>query len=73
VSNQGKNRLYLNKTEKETGITFEDASEKAQIGGSANWKTGVDCASGRYVYVLDYQLNDETERQTKRGFINLFR
>lgn len=39
----------------------------------ANWKTGVDCASGRFIYVIDYQLNDEIERQTKRGFISLFR
>ena len=37
VSNQGKNQLYLNKGK----FTFQDISEKAGIGGYADWKTGV--------------------------------
>jgi len=53
-------------------VVFE-SNQLNNAWNGANWKTGVDCASGRYVYVIDYQLNDETERQTKRGFINLFR
>ncbi len=40
VSNQGKNKLYLNKG----NWKFEDISEKAGIGGFADWKTGVTMA-----------------------------
>jgi enediyne biosynthesis protein E4 len=40
VSNQGKNKLYLNKG----SMKFEDISEKAGIEGFANWKTGVTMA-----------------------------
>ncbi len=41
VSNQGQNKLYLNKGK---GISFDDVSAKAGIGGKANWKTGVTMA-----------------------------
>lgn len=37
VSNQGKNKLYLNKG----NLKFEDISEKAGVEGFADWKTGV--------------------------------
>ena len=40
VSNQGKNKLYLNKG----GFKFEDISQKAGIEGFADWKTGVTMA-----------------------------
>ena len=40
VSNQGKNKLYLNKG----NWKFEDISEKAGVTGFANWKTGVSMA-----------------------------
>jgi hypothetical protein len=40
VSNRGKNKLYLNKG----NLKFEDISEKAGIGGFADWKTGVTMA-----------------------------
>jgi len=40
VSNQGENKLYLNKGD----LHFEDISQKAGIKGSANWKTGVTMA-----------------------------
>jgi gliding motility-associated-like protein len=53
-------------------VVFE-SNQLNNTWNGTNWKTGVDCASGRFIYVIDYQLNDETERQTKRGFINLFR
>lgn len=36
VSNQGKNKLYLNKG----NLQFEDISEQANIGGSSSWNTG---------------------------------
>ncbi|MFN8357240.1 MAG: VCBS repeat-containing protein [Spirosomataceae bacterium] len=41
VSNQGKNRLYLNKGKE---FQFEDVSQKAGIEGFAEWKTGVTMA-----------------------------
>ena len=37
TSNQGKNKLYLNKGNME----FEDISEKAGVAGFSDWKTGV--------------------------------
>uniref|UniRef100_UPI003F70A80A FG-GAP repeat domain-containing protein n=1 Tax=Dyadobacter sp. TaxID=1914288 RepID=UPI003F70A80A len=37
VSNQGKNKLYLNKG----GFKFEDISESAGIEGFSDWQTGV--------------------------------
>ena len=40
VSNQGKNKLYLNKGNME----FEDISVKAGIEGFSDWKTGVTMA-----------------------------
>ncbi len=43
VSNQGKNRLYLNKGQK-APMQFEDISQKAGIEGFAEWKTGVTMA-----------------------------
>ncbi|MEI7581318.1 FG-GAP-like repeat-containing protein [Runella sp.] len=72
VSNQGKNRLYLNKTEKETGITFEDASEKAQIGGSANWKTGVTMADVNGDGWLDIYVCAVSNYKSFKGHNELF-
>ncbi|MFC5409938.1 VCBS repeat-containing protein [Larkinella bovis] len=40
VSNQGKNRLYLNKG----GMTFEDITPKAGVEGFSDWQTGVTMA-----------------------------
>lgn len=40
VSNQGKNKLYLNKG----NMQFEDISQKAGIEGFSDWKTGVTMA-----------------------------
>ncbi|MFM6938480.1 MAG: VCBS repeat-containing protein [Aquirufa sp.] len=40
TSNQGKNKLYLNKGNME----FEDITEKAGVGGFSDWKTGVTMA-----------------------------
>ncbi|MDN3584551.1 FG-GAP repeat domain-containing protein [Mucilaginibacter flavus] len=37
VSNQGDNKLYLNKG----GLKFEDITSKAGVAGTGNWKTGV--------------------------------
>jgi hypothetical protein len=40
VGNRGKNKLYLNKG----GFKFEDVTEKAGVGGYADWQTGVTMA-----------------------------
>ncbi|SCW46890.1 VCBS repeat-containing protein [Mucilaginibacter sp. NFR10] len=37
VSNQGSNKLYLNKG----GMKFEDITDRAGVAGTGNWKTGV--------------------------------
>jgi hypothetical protein len=39
-SNQGSNRLYLNKG----GLQFEDITKKAGVQGKGNWKTGITMA-----------------------------
>ncbi|WP_310590434.1 VCBS repeat-containing protein [Dyadobacter sp. NIV53] len=45
VSNQGKNKLYLNKGKGETNsFQFEDITEKAGVSGIADWQTGVTMA-----------------------------
>ncbi|MGV3557160.1 VCBS repeat-containing protein [Larkinella arboricola] len=40
VSNQGKNKLYLNKG----GFKFDDITQKAGVEGAADWQTGVTMA-----------------------------
>ena len=72
VSNQGKSRLFLNKTQKETGIKFEDISEKAQIGGSANWKTGVTMADVNGDGWLDIYVCAVSNYKTFKGHNELF-
>lgn len=49
VSNQGKNKLYLNKGNME----FEDISKKAGIEGFSDWKTGVTMADVNADGLLD--------------------
>ncbi len=44
VSNQGKNKLFLNKGVKDGKPQFEDISAKAGIEGFSDWKTGVTMA-----------------------------
>ncbi|WP_234735677.1 VCBS repeat-containing protein [Tellurirhabdus bombi] len=45
VSNQGKNKLYLNKGKTENApFQFEDITEKAGVAGFSDWQTGVTMA-----------------------------
>lgn len=44
VSNQGKNKLYLNRTAPGKALHFDDITEKAGVGGQADWQTGVTMA-----------------------------
>ncbi len=44
VSNQGSNKLYLNKSKLplgEAGLNFEDITERSGTAGAGSWKTGV--------------------------------
>ncbi len=44
VSNQGKNKLYLNRTTPKDGLKFADITDKAGVAGQADWQTGVTMA-----------------------------
>lgn len=58
VSNQGKNKLYLNKGKtKDSPVEFEDISEKAGIGGFSDWKTGVTMADVNGDGLLDIYVS----------------
>jgi hypothetical protein len=72
VSNQGQNHLYLNKTQKGGGIKFEDVSEKAQIGGNANWKTGVTMADVNGDGWLDIYVCAVSNYKSFKGHNELF-
>ncbi len=72
VSNQGKNRLYINKTKPETGIKFEDVSEKAAISGNSNWKTGVAMADVNGDGWLDIYVCAVSNYKSFKGHNELF-
>ncbi len=44
VSNQGQNKLYLNRTQPGKDLAFADITDKAGVGGQADWQTGVTMA-----------------------------
>jgi hypothetical protein len=72
VSNQQKNHLYLNKTKAGSGIKMEDVSEKANIGGNANWKTGVTMADVNGDGWLDIYVCAVSNYKSFRGHNELF-
>jgi enediyne biosynthesis protein E4 len=57
VSNQGQNKLYLNKGVVDGKPQFEDISEKAEIGGYSDWKTGVTMADVNADGLLDIYVS----------------
>ena len=69
VSNQGQNKLYLNKGK---GISFEDKSVKAGIVGKASWKTGVTMADVNGDGWLDIYVCAVSKFKTFKGHNELY-
>ena len=67
-SNQGGNKLYLNKG----GFAFEDITSKAGVDGVGNWKTGVTMADVNADGLLDMYLCGVGNYKGFNGFNQLF-
>ncbi|AYL95672.1 FG-GAP repeat domain-containing protein [Mucilaginibacter celer] len=68
VSNQGDNKLYLNKG----GMKFEDITAKAGVAGTGNWKTGVTIVDINGDGLKDIYLSVVSGYKTFKGKNQLF-
>lgn len=53
-------------------IVFESSVLRNDWNGT-NINTGLDCVTGKYAYIIDYQISEGSEKKSKRGIIQLFR
>lgn len=72
VSNQGKNKLYLNKTQLGQGLNFEDITDKAGVAGQSDWQTGVTMADVNSDGFLDIYVCAVSKFRGLRGHNELY-
>ncbi|MHA4806889.1 VCBS repeat-containing protein [Flavitalea flava] len=68
VSNQGENKLFLNKGD----MHFEDITASAHVGGTGNWKTGVTMADVNNDGLLDIYVSEVGGYLSFKGKNELF-